>query len=24
LPQAVDVPVSTVDFKEPDALHVDR
>ncbi|PNY14295.1 enhancer of AG-4 protein 2-like, partial [Trifolium pratense] len=24
LPQAVDVPVSTVDFKELDALHVDR
>ena len=24
LPQAVDVPVSAVDFKEPDALHVDR
>lgn len=24
LPQAVDIPVSAVDFKEPDALHVDR
>ncbi|CAL5212503.1 unnamed protein product [Lathyrus oleraceus] len=23
LPQEVDVPVSTIDFKEPDALHVD-
>lgn len=24
LPQAVDIPMSAVDFKEPDALHVDR